>query len=139
MNAAKKLLTGLPLFNFLVIIGWWGLESLEIYFNPVTEYSAPATMVGFFVFLLLMGGFGVWGFIIGVFKAIKYNSRWKNIVIQIIILTIIIESMYLIFYFFRNLNNHTFIIRDTLTITLQQISGYIVGCSVGKLIRYFTK
>lgn len=139
MNDVKKLLMGLPVFNFFVIAGWWGLQSLEIYFNPVTEYSAPITIVGFFVLLLLMGGFAVCGFIFGVYKTIKYNSGWKNIAIQIIILTIIIECMYLIFYFFYYYNSHTYIIRDTSTITLQQISGYIVGCSVGKLIRYFVK
>lgn len=138
MNAAKKLLIGLPLFNFFVIIGWWGLQSLEIYFNPVTEYSAPATMVGFFVFLLLMGGFAICGFIVGVFKTIKYNSRWKDIAIQIIILTVIIECMHLIFYFFY-INAHSSIIRDTSIITLQQIVGYIIGCGIGKLINYFIK
>lgn len=125
---------GLPLFNFFIIAAWWGLSSLEKYFTPVTENSAPTTIVGSFVILLLMGGFAVCGIVFGVFKTIKYDNGWKKIVMQIIILTIIIECMYIIFYFF-SMNNHYAIIRNTSIITLEQISGYAVGCSIGKLIK----
>jgi hypothetical protein len=138
MNDTKKLLMGLPLFNFFIIAAWWGLGSLEKYFTPITENSAPITIVGFFVILLLMGGFAVCGIAFGIFKTMKYDNGWKNIVMQIIILTIIIECMYIIFYFF-SMNNHYAIIRDTSIITLEQISGYVVGCSIGKLIKYRRK
>lgn len=138
MNDIKKLFIGLPLFNFFVIVAWWGLGSLENYFRPVTENSAPITIVGFFVLLLLYGGFAVCGIVFGIFKTIKYDYGWKNIVMQIIILTIIIECMYIIFFFFST-KYHSTIIRGTSIVTLEQISGYVVGCGLVKLMNYRTK
>lgn len=134
MKDIKKLLIGLPLFNLIVIALWWGLGLLERRFTPVTDNPAPIAIVGFVVLLLIMGGFAVCGIVFGVFKTRKYNDGWKEIVLQIIILTLITQCMYLLFYFFSQ-NNHYGIIRDTSIITLEQILGYIVGCGIGMLIR----
>jgi len=133
MNNIKKLFMGLPLFNLFIIAVWWVMGSLEKYFRPIMENSAPIVIVGIFVLLLLKGSFAACGIVFGIFKIIKYDYRWRNIPIQIIILTIIIECMYIIFYFFST-KNHSAIIRDTSIITLEQISGYVVGCSLAKLI-----
>jgi hypothetical protein len=138
MNNIKKLFIGLPLFNIFIIAVWWGMGSLEKYFRPVTENSAPISFVGFFVLLLILGGFAVCGIVFGIFKTIKYDYGWKDIAVQIILLTIIIDCMYIIFYFFST-KNHSAIIRDTSIITLEQISGYVVGCSLAKLINHRKK
>ena len=136
MNGIKKLLMGLPMFNFFVVALLFALATLEMHFNPVTEYSAPIALFGVIWILLLEGGFVVCGLVFGARKTIKYNYGWGEIVTQIIILTIIIKCMYIVFYLLI-LNDHTFIIRDTSIITLEQMSGYAAGCGIGKLINNF--
>jgi hypothetical protein len=140
VNNIKKLLIGLPLFNFFVIVILWRLEVVEK-LRPMTEDSAPMTVGGAISILLLLGGFAVCGFCFGLFKAIKYDNGLKGISIQIIILTIIIWCMY-IFYFSLTLkvsafsfNNNTFSL--TSITTLEQILGYVVGSSIGLLIKTF--
>jgi len=133
MNNVKKLLVGLPLFNFFVIVILWGLEVLEK-LRPMTEDSAPMTILGAISILLLLGGFAVCGFGFGLFKAIKYDNGLKEISIQIIILTIITWCMYIV-YFSLILNVNTLSLASITT--LEQISGYVVGCSIGTLIKNF--
>lgn len=141
MNDIKKLLMGLPVFNFFIIVLLLGLGILEMYIIPIKENSPPLTIGAVLFILLLMGGFAVCGFGFGIFKTIKYYDRWKNIIFQIIILTIIIEFLYiLLFFFLRNTNiiisDYTTIIKYITIITFEQMLGYIVGCIIGKLIKY---
>lgn len=142
MKDIKKLLISLPVFNFILIVVLLGLSILEMYFISIKENSAPVTIVAILAILLLMGGFVVCGFVFGIFKTIKYDDVWKNIVIQIIISTIIIEFMYMVLFFLIEYSHDYDIIRYTTIIsyasiiTLEQILGYIVGCSIGKLIKY---
>jgi len=133
---AKDFFIGLPLFNIIVIAIWAGLGSLELYLFPVTETSAPITFVGVFVILLYFGGYAVCGAFFGIYKTLKYNPAWKNIVLQTILLFVFIYALYLLFYFLFS-NSHSYIWRDVSSITLEQISGYAVGAVIGKLIKYF--
>lgn len=133
MNNVKKLIIGLPLFNSFVIVILWGLEVLEN-LRSMTEDSPPMTIWGAIFLLLIFGGFAVCGFGFGLFKAIKYDNGLKEISIQIIILTIITWCMYIV-YFSLKPNVNTFSLASITT--LEQISGYVVGCSIGTLIKNF--
>lgn len=134
----KQLFMGLPMFNVIAMAALWSLQKLETRFNPITENSAPITIVGAVWLLFLMGGSAICGLVFGVVKTIKHNNRLKEIAVKTIMLALILESIYIIFYFLAS-NDHTFLFRDASFITLEQTSGYLAGCSIGKLISIFQK
>lgn len=138
MKNIRQLLMGLPMFNIIAVVACWSLHTLEMHFNPVTENSAPITVVGAVWLLLIMGGFAACGLIYGVLRTVKYKYRLKEIAVQIILLSLIIELIYIVFYFLSQ-NSHAFILRDTSIITLEQISGYLAGCCIGTLINMLLK
>lgn len=135
MKEIKKLFINLPMFNFILTVVLYGLLKLEIYFFNRSENPAPILIVAIFLIVLLMGGFVVCGFVFGIFNTIKYDNDWKKIAIQIVIWTIIIEFIYIIFFFsFRD--KYISIIGTASIVVLEQISGYVVGCIIGKLINH---
>ena len=138
MKNIRQLFIGLPIFNVIAMVALWSLQTLETYFNPVTENSAPITVVGSIWLLFLMGGSAICGLVFGVSKTMKYDNGPKEIAAQAIMLTLIIESIYIVFYFLT-CNDRAFLFRDASFITLEQISGYLIGCSIGKLISIFLK
>ena len=131
-SSFKSFLMGLPLFNVIVIAIWTGLGSLELYLFPVTESSAPITVVGFFIMLLFMGGYALCGMIFGVYKARKYNPDLKSMALQIIFICLFLYGLYLLSYMLFS-NDYSYVQRDVSTIVLQQILGYVLGCAIGKL------
>lgn len=123
------------MFNFILIVALYLLLKLEIYFFHINENSAPILLFSIFLILLLMGGFVVCGFVFGILNTIKYDNAWKKITTQMVIWTIIIEFMYILFFLCLR-NEYVSIIGPASIVVLEQISGYVVGCSIGKLVKY---
>jgi len=134
-SSIKSFLMGLPLFNVIVIAIWAGLGSLELYLFPVTESSAPITVVGFFIMLLFMGGYAVCGMVFGIYKARKHDPDWKSMVLQVIFICLFLYGLYLLSYMLFS-NDYSYVLRDVSAIVRQQIIGYVLGCAIGKLSRY---
>lgn len=135
MNELKKIPKGLIILNIIIIISLLQLIKSDKKYL-LTENSAPIGYSFAIFILLLFGVFFICGLIFGLLRARNDNDNLISITIQIIILTIIIGLMY-IGYFFIGEVDVAYILMLGSIVTLEQISGYIVGCVVLKLIKHY--